>query len=266
MSRFDVHACWTSGCVSPILPSVHRQRQFLFHVPIDQRLPILTNQVILIFWQKIRRRWKEPMVFLAPWCHFWKQSLYPTGHTEPVVFIMFVSTGWWTFCRLTSFFGSVGNSMKELSLGMSWQSCAQDRLCIAQHDMALKEQGIRGLGCFLSKSRNLTILWSGRYFSRLLLINLLSKFWMWVELVCVLSSCMWVTFPVFFNAKSCRGYQYIKCKQPDLVFSKLRPRWCLYELASYLKDENVRDQQRNIQILPVHLCFWPEGWERRAGR
>ena len=33
------------------------------------------------------------------------------------------------------------------------------------------------------------------------------------------------------------------------------PRWCLYELASYLKDETVRDQ-RNIQILPVHLCFW----------
>jgi len=72
-----------------------------------------------------------------------------------------------------------------------------DRLCIAQHDRALKEQGIRGLGCFLAKSRNLTILWSGRYFSRL---------------------------------------------------------WCLYELASYLKDETVKDQ-RNIQILPVDLCL-----------
>ena len=45
----------------------------------------------------------------------------------------------------------------------------QDRLCIAQHDMALKEQGIRGLGSFLEKSQNLTILWSGRYFSRLTL-------------------------------------------------------------------------------------------------
>ena len=44
---------------------------------------------------------------------------------------------------------------------------SEDRLCIAQHDMALKEQGIRGLGSFLEKSQNLTILWSGRYFSRL---------------------------------------------------------------------------------------------------
>jgi len=106
-------------------------------LPCLPLFPMLTYVVILIFWQKIRSRWKEPMVFL-------------------------------------------------------------DRLCIAQHDMALKEQGIRGLGCFLSKSRNLTILWSGRYFSRL---------------------------------------------------------WCLYELASYLKDENVRAQQRNLQILPVHLCL-----------
>jgi len=106
-------------------------------LPCLPLFPMLTYAVILIFWQKIRSRWKEPMVFL-------------------------------------------------------------DRLCIAQHDMALKEQGIRGLGCFLSKSRNLTILWSGRYFSRL---------------------------------------------------------WCLYELASYLKDENIRDQQRNLQILPVHLCL-----------
>eukprot|EP00435_Cladocopium_sp_Y103_P072456 s40_g40.t1 len=71
-----------------------------------------------------------------------------------------------------------------------------DRLCIAQHDLALKEQGIRGLGSFLEKSQNLTILWSGRYFSRL---------------------------------------------------------WCLYEVASYLKDE--RTEEKNIQILPVHLCL-----------
>lgn len=71
-----------------------------------------------------------------------------------------------------------------------------DRLCIAQHDMALKEQGIRGLGSFLEKSQNLTILWSSRYFSRL---------------------------------------------------------WCLYEVASYLKDE--RSEHKNIQILPVHLCL-----------
>ena len=71
-----------------------------------------------------------------------------------------------------------------------------------------------------------------------------------------------VTFPVQFMSKSCRGYEYI-CTSVSFFF-KLRPRWCLYELASYLKDENVRAQQRNLQILPVHLCFWPEamGLER----
>ncbi|CAK9076259.1 Uncharacterized protein SCF082_LOCUS36839 [Durusdinium trenchii] len=42
-----------------------------------------------------------------------------------------------------------------------------DKLCIAQHDLHLKEQGIRGLGSFLRCSRNLNILWSERYFSRL---------------------------------------------------------------------------------------------------
>eukprot|EP00438_Fugacium_kawagutii_P012494 Skav200176 [mRNA] locus=scaffold1159:286702:294008:- [translate_table: standard] len=71
------------------------------------------------------------------------------------------------------------------------------RLCIAQHDVALKEQGIRGLGSFLNKSSNLTILWSGRYFSRL---------------------------------------------------------WCLFELASYLRHETIRER-RNVQILPVHMCL-----------
>ena len=92
----------------------------------------------------------------------------------------------------------------------------QDRLCIAQHDMALKEQGIRGLGCFLSKSRNLTILWSGRYFSRLWLIICWASLgceWNWFVTV------FWrlpfgkkgirVTFPVQFMSKSCRGYEYI---------------------------------------------------------
>lgn len=42
-----------------------------------------------------------------------------------------------------------------------------DKLCIAQHDMQLKEQGIRGLGSFLASSNTLTVLWSERYFSRL---------------------------------------------------------------------------------------------------
>jgi len=41
--------------------------------------------------------------------------------------------------------------------------------------MALKEQGIRGLGSFLEKSQNLTILWSGRYFSRLSLVKTMEE-------------------------------------------------------------------------------------------
>lgn len=52
---------------------------------------------------------------------------------------------------------------------------SKDRLCIAQHDMALKEQGIRGLGSFLEKSQNLTILWSGGYFSRLSLVKTMEE-------------------------------------------------------------------------------------------
>ncbi|CAE7385259.1 unnamed protein product [Symbiodinium natans] len=42
-----------------------------------------------------------------------------------------------------------------------------DRLCIAQHDPELKQQGIRGLAGFLSKSQNLIILWTPRTFTRL---------------------------------------------------------------------------------------------------
>ena len=42
-----------------------------------------------------------------------------------------------------------------------------DRLCIAQHDPHLKEQGIMGLAAFLDISKELTILWSPRYLSRL---------------------------------------------------------------------------------------------------
>ncbi|CAE7600006.1 unnamed protein product [Symbiodinium natans] len=42
-----------------------------------------------------------------------------------------------------------------------------DRLCIAQHDLELKRQGILGLAGFLGKSRQLVILWTPRTFSRL---------------------------------------------------------------------------------------------------
>ncbi|CAK9057499.1 Uncharacterized protein SCF082_LOCUS30854 [Durusdinium trenchii] len=42
-----------------------------------------------------------------------------------------------------------------------------DRLCIAQNDPSLKEKGILGLAAFLDCSRELTILWSPRYFRRL---------------------------------------------------------------------------------------------------
>ena len=43
-----------------------------------------------------------------------------------------------------------------------------DKLCIAQHDPALKAKGIRGLSTFLDRSEELTILWSARYFTRCL--------------------------------------------------------------------------------------------------
>ena len=42
-----------------------------------------------------------------------------------------------------------------------------DRLCIAQHVEELKQKGILGLAGFLDRSRQLTILWSPRYFSRI---------------------------------------------------------------------------------------------------
>jgi hypothetical protein len=43
-----------------------------------------------------------------------------------------------------------------------------DKLCIAQHDPALKAKGIRGLSTFLDRSEELPILWSSRYFTRCL--------------------------------------------------------------------------------------------------
>ncbi|CAE7743464.1 w, partial [Symbiodinium sp. CCMP2456] len=51
-----------------------------------------------------------------------------------------------------------------------------DRLCIAQHDPELKQQGIMGLAGVLAKSKNLMVLWTPRTFTRL---------WCTFELACL---------------------------------------------------------------------------------
>jgi len=51
-----------------------------------------------------------------------------------------------------------------------------DKLCIAQHDVALKEQGILGLAAFLDIADELTVLWSPRTLQRLWCVYELSTF------------------------------------------------------------------------------------------
>ncbi|CAE7866753.1 unnamed protein product [Symbiodinium necroappetens] len=51
-----------------------------------------------------------------------------------------------------------------------------DKLCIAQHDAALKEQGILGLAAFLDIADELTVLWSPRTLQRLWCVYEISTF------------------------------------------------------------------------------------------
>lgn len=70
----------------------------------------------------------------------------------PVIFVYYLFLVCWQ--QIRSFF--VSPSMVFL-----------DKLCISQHHMHKKEEGIAGLAAFLSNSKRMVILWSPKYFSRL---------------------------------------------------------------------------------------------------
>ena len=50
---------------------------------------------------------------------------------------------------------------------VSAKQCFLDKLCISQDDPVLKQAGIRSLGAILDHSKQMTLLWSQEYFSRL---------------------------------------------------------------------------------------------------
>eukprot|EP00438_Fugacium_kawagutii_P033591 Skav205241 [mRNA] locus=scaffold1794:280770:281435:- [translate_table: standard] len=70
--------------------------------------------------------------------------------TGPVIVIFYMVLIFWQ--RIKSMFTKTG--MVFL-----------DKLCISQHDMSKKEEGIAGLAAFLSNSRRMVILWSPRNLS-----------------------------------------------------------------------------------------------------
>eukprot|EP00929_Paragymnodinium_shiwhaense_P089140 TRINITY_DN4935_c0_g7_i1.p1 TRINITY_DN4935_c0_g7~~TRINITY_DN4935_c0_g7_i1.p1 ORF type:complete len:524 (-),score=27.07 TRINITY_DN4935_c0_g7_i1:75-1646(-) len=65
------------------------------------------------------------------------------------------------------FFGVLFHWQKTLAMLGRRKLSFVDKLCIAQHDEAMKRQCILGLSAFLKHSRRLVVLWSPTYFSRL---------------------------------------------------------------------------------------------------
>ena len=122
-----------------------------------------------------------------------------------------------------------------------------DKLCIAQHDEELKQNGIFGLAGFLDHSRQLTIFWSYRYLSRL---------WYLCEVA-----------RLFFSLLHSKSPPPTSTHRPDrwcLKFKKLptacrqtRERCvarCTYEVATFL-----RAKQKPILVIPVKLAVtWTE--------
>eukprot|EP00438_Fugacium_kawagutii_P033589 Skav205239 [mRNA] locus=scaffold1794:261143:261505:- [translate_table: standard] len=97
-----------------------------------------------LFWSMLGKAAFMPDVkqdqFLLEYCVF----------TGPVIVIFYVVLIFWQ--RIKGIFTKT--SMVFL-----------DKLCISQHDMSKKEEGIAGLAAFLSNSRRMVILWSPRNLS-----------------------------------------------------------------------------------------------------